>query len=451
MKTLKLSLLSLLTLCCVGISHNVEARAGTYDIGYGTKAKGMGGLAVALPQDSLVGAINPAGYSWICDRADLGLEFIVPVRKYTSGGTIIGYVPNPNPPPPFVHGFSPPGSTYRGYPLVKYIPHSGMCQYVGCGSTIGYSIYGAGGGTWYKRNNPIASGQVSGNNTTKISNKIGLELRTILSAFSYSYAFDWCNSSHSVGASLIWALQSLHLKGLYAFDNAGASVYPGHVTNNGLSWSTGVGGRFGYIGKFFDRVTIGASYTTRIEMSKTRKYEGIVTNRGDLDVPPLVAVGITYDIRPCTRIGFEWQRVFYSDSQFFHNSFGKYIGVTGGTKKAGAPDGPGLGWKDMDVYKTGIDHALNDCWVVRAGYVHSPIPYSRHELDVNILTQDLGGNHLTLGATYKLSECAEIDVSYFHMFQSKYSGRSRLAAEPRWDLSQRMYQDSIEFNYGYRF
>ena len=186
-------------------------------------------------------------------------------------------------------------------------------------------------------------------------------------------------------------------------------------------------------------------------MNKTRKYEGLVTNRGEFDIPPLVAVGITYDIQPCTRVGFEWQRVFYSDSQFYHNPFQNFL-PAGGTKRAGQNGGPGLGWQDMDVYKAGIDHALNDCLVVRLGYVHSPVPYNKGQMNVNILTQDLGGNHLTLGASYKLSECEELDVSYFHMFKTKYSGRSAIVQERNiTTLGQSMYQDSIEFNYGRTF
>jgi long-chain fatty acid transport protein len=324
-----------------------------------------------------------------------------------------------------------------------------MSQYIGCGSTIGYAIYGAGGQTIYKRNNPVASGAIFGNNT-KISKKLGLELRQILSAFSYSYAFEACRSSHSVGAALVWGIQSLQVKGLYGFDTPLLSEVPGRVTNNGNCWSTGVGARFGYVGKFCDRFTLGASYTTRISMSKLRKYEGIVTNRGQLDIPANVAVGITYDYRPCTRIGFEWQRIFYSACPLWHNSF-RNLTAAGGTKRAGQQGGPGFGWDDLDAYKVGMDHILNDCWTVRAGYVHTPVPYDKRQLDVNILTQNLGGNHLTLGATYKLTECSEIDVSYFHMFHRQYSGKSSLLSQGQQTLTQSMYQDSIEFNYGYRY
>ncbi len=57
-----------------------EARVGTFDVGYGSKSRGMGGCAVALPQDTYVGAINPAGMVWIGNRLDAGFQFLTAPR-----------------------------------------------------------------------------------------------------------------------------------------------------------------------------------------------------------------------------------------------------------------------------------------------------------------------------------------------------------------------------------
>ena len=40
---------------------SVFATTGYFSHGYGLKAKGMGGVGIALPQDSLAAATNPAG------------------------------------------------------------------------------------------------------------------------------------------------------------------------------------------------------------------------------------------------------------------------------------------------------------------------------------------------------------------------------------------------------
>jgi hypothetical protein len=50
------------------------ATNGYFAHGYGLKAKGMGGVATALSQDSFGGANNPASMVWAGSRLDLGLD-----------------------------------------------------------------------------------------------------------------------------------------------------------------------------------------------------------------------------------------------------------------------------------------------------------------------------------------------------------------------------------------
>src|SRR4030065_652539 len=50
------------------------ASNGFFAIGQGTKSKGMGGVGIALPQDSLASAANPAGMVFLGDRFDIGMS-----------------------------------------------------------------------------------------------------------------------------------------------------------------------------------------------------------------------------------------------------------------------------------------------------------------------------------------------------------------------------------------
>ena len=52
------------------------ATQGTFPHGYGVKSEGMGGVVIALPQDSLAGASNPAGMVAVGDRLDVGAAFL---------------------------------------------------------------------------------------------------------------------------------------------------------------------------------------------------------------------------------------------------------------------------------------------------------------------------------------------------------------------------------------
>lgn len=49
--------------------------------GIGVKAQGMGGVATALPQDTISAATNPANLGFIGDRLDVGLTWFRPQRE----------------------------------------------------------------------------------------------------------------------------------------------------------------------------------------------------------------------------------------------------------------------------------------------------------------------------------------------------------------------------------
>jgi len=51
------------------------ATNGYFPHGYGLKAKGMGGASLAMNQDSMGGANNPASMSFAGSRLDLGLDW----------------------------------------------------------------------------------------------------------------------------------------------------------------------------------------------------------------------------------------------------------------------------------------------------------------------------------------------------------------------------------------
>ena len=56
-------------------SNPVMATDGYFSHGYGIKAQGIGGVGMALPQDGLAAATNPAGTAFLKDRVDIGLSY----------------------------------------------------------------------------------------------------------------------------------------------------------------------------------------------------------------------------------------------------------------------------------------------------------------------------------------------------------------------------------------
>ena len=68
------------------VSSAALATDGYFSDGYGIKAKGMAGVSIAMPQDTLAAANNPAGMVWQGDRLDLGLDWFRPIRNADSVG-----------------------------------------------------------------------------------------------------------------------------------------------------------------------------------------------------------------------------------------------------------------------------------------------------------------------------------------------------------------------------
>jgi long-chain fatty acid transport protein len=57
------------------------ATDGYFSHGYGVKTQATGGAGIALPQDSLAAASNPAGIAWTGNRIDGGLSWFSPSRN----------------------------------------------------------------------------------------------------------------------------------------------------------------------------------------------------------------------------------------------------------------------------------------------------------------------------------------------------------------------------------
>jgi long-chain fatty acid transport protein len=80
------SLAKLSSLLIVFLSINTNATNGYFQHGYGIKSQGMGGVGIALPQDALAAATNPAGMAFIGDRYDLGVNIFRPEREAEISG-----------------------------------------------------------------------------------------------------------------------------------------------------------------------------------------------------------------------------------------------------------------------------------------------------------------------------------------------------------------------------
>jgi long-chain fatty acid transport protein len=366
------------------------ATTGYFQHGYGIKAKGMGGVGIALPQDALAAATNPAGMAWVGNRLDLGVDWFAPDR----GAEVVGN--------PFLSGHYD-GNGEKGF----LIPEFGFNRMLSPSLALGVSVFGNGGMNTTYDASPFAA--IGG------SSPAGVDLMQLFIAPTVA----WKTGNHAFGASLNLAYQRFEAQGLEPFDNPMFSASPGHVTNRGYDDATGFGVRVGWTGQVAPAVTLGATYQTKTRMSSFDKYRGLFADGGDFDIPENYGIGIALRATPALTVAADIQRINYGDIPAVGNPVDCLFA---GTCQLGGPGGAGFGWRNTTVYKLGLAYELNPSLTLRGGYVtlRQPIPASQTLF--NIVAPGVVEDHLTLGATWRLSPRSELSVGYMHAFEKKVSG-----------------------------
>jgi len=395
------------------------ATTGYFSHGYGIKAKSMGGVGIALPQDALAAATNPAGMAWIGNRLDVGIDVFAPDRGSEISGNAFGADGSYN------------ANGVRAFP----IPEFGYNRMISPNLALGVSVFGNGGMNTEYSTNPF--GAFGG------SSPAGVDLSQLF----ISPTLAWKIGNHSVGASLNLAYQRFEARGLEPF--AAGSESPGNVTNRGHDDSTGWGLRFGWMGQVMPSVTLGATYQTRTWMSPFENYKGLFAEQGDFDIPENYGAGIAVKATPKLTLAGDIQRINYAKV--------KAIGATAdcffaGTCMLGASNGPGFGWRNTTVYKIGVAYEWSPSLTLRGGFVtlRQPIPSS--QTFPNILAPGVVEEHLTLGATWQLSKESELTVGYMHAFEKKVNGAGSIgAAFGGGEANLRMSQNSLGVAYGWRY
>ncbi len=396
-------------------AHSAYATDGYFAHGYGIKAVGAGGVGIALPQDALTIANNPAGIAWLGNRADIGATWFRPIRHAE------------------IEAPSPLANDFDGNDTKNFIiPEFGYSRQINPELSVGLAIYGNGGmNTDYKKGIPLFG-----------TTSAGVDLAQLF----ISPAIAWkITPNHSIGASLNLAYQRFEAKGLQNFDNPFVSESAGKVTNNGHDHSYGAGLHLGWLGQITEQVSLGAHYQTKTYMSKFDDYKGLFANQGEFDIPASYGVGIAVKATDKLTLAADIQRIEYSDVDSVGNSLANFF-----TAQLGSNNGAGFAWQDVTAFKLGAIYAYNEQLTLRAGYNHLNQPIPSDETLFNILAPGVVENHVTLGATWKIGEKNELSFSYMHAFENKVNGNGSIpAAFGGGEANLKMYQDAIGIAYSW--
>lgn len=392
-----------------GLSTSAFATNGYFSDGFGMKAKGMAGVGIALPQDGLAAATNPAGITEVGDRLDVGLDFFMPRRS----AEVVG------------------AGTFSGDGQKNFmIPEFGYNKKLGWDMAAGIAVYGNGGmNTHYNNGVPPVFGPFT---------PVGVNLIQLFVAPTFAMKL---NKSNSVGVSLVYGYQQFGATGLTAF--GGFSTSPTNLTNNGYANSDGWGLRLGWTGQVTDNVTLGATYASKMSMSKLDKYKGLFAEQGAFDIPENYGIGIAVKATPQLTVAADIQQINYSGVKSIANPVSNLF-VLG--NPLGSNAGPGFGWRDMTVFKLGLSYAYSKDLTLRAGYSTGRQPVPSTETMFNILAPGVIEDHLTLGSTWTMANKSELTVGYMHGFQKTVTGTGAGAG-----LNIKMYQNSFGVGYGIKF
>jgi long-chain fatty acid transport protein len=398
----------------------VHATDGYFANGYGMKSIGMGGAAAAVAQEPFGGAVNPGAMSFLGNEWQLGVSWFSPHRSASRTGSGMANI----------DGSVDSDSTNF------FIPEFGINWKYSPDLALGVTVYGNGGmNTDYPGGQIPAASVCAGFNPSAGpynllcgNGSLGVDLMQLMIAPYVSWQF---TKGQSIGATPVVAYQRFKAEGLQAFDNPLLSTSPGNVTNNGYDDNWGFGVRIGYMGQFTDQFALGAAWQSKTSMGNFDKYRGLFAQEGGFDIPSNFTVGVAFKPSPGWLLAVDYERIFYDDAPSVNNpstNLGYCPPPPQGPGQTsyclGGSNGAGFGWQNVDVWKIGLQWAMNDQWTFRLGYNHSDNPIGPRDVTFNILAPGVVQNQYTAGATWRLDPVSEITGTFMYAANNSVTGAS---------------------------
>ena len=390
------------------------ATNGSQLIGIGSTQKGMGGAVVAAPEDAMTAITNPAGMAVIGSRADFNGEAFMPRRSVdfaslggedTEGGSRLYGVPS--------LGWTAPA-------FMRDDVYFGGGFFATAGLGVDYDVIRAG---------PLG----------------GADIYTAFQFAKIAPAIAWnVNDRLTLGTSLNFDYQLLEIRQL--FEAVGLGLPFGDGVNLDLGRSVqayGAGITLGGIYRLNDKITLGATYTSKqwFQDLKYRLGDGAIVNfpdgvllarnagpgtyRLDLDFPQQAAIGFAY--HPNTALTLEvdvkwinWEDTY--DQAKLKGAFNIVSTVTGPQPDSNSIN-LNFGWDDQVVVAVGARYAVNEDLTFRIGYNWAESPIDEEDVFSNVAFPAIVEQHVTLGATYNFGPHWALSGAFMWALKEDMTGK----------------------------
>ncbi|NOZ10739.1 MAG: hypothetical protein GXP09_06865 [Gammaproteobacteria bacterium] len=409
-----------------------NATLGYFSHGYGAIQSSMGGAGVALAQDAMIGAINPAGMVLTGDNGVVGVTAFSPIREYTVTGTNGSF-------PPFV------GGPVQSDNEIFLIPNFAYNKMLDKNSSIGVTVFGNGGmnSEYADADTAFGAGTFGGGGAGDPN--AGIDYKQLFINTTYARKL---NDKVAVGITGIINHSRFKADGLAAF--GGFSVAPTKLSNTGVDSTWGFGGKIGILAEVNSQFSLGASYQTKISNKFDSKYAGLYPKAGEFDIPATATVGMAFKPDNKSAVTFDIQQIWYSDVDAVGNTSsvlttGCMAGVAANC--LGGSAGAGFGWSDMTAFKIGYQRQVSGGWTWRAGFATGSQPIDPSEVTLNILAPGVVENHFTFGFGKDLNNGKQINVAVMYAPSNSVSGPSMLNPAETIELKMKQYSLSVDFKF----
>ncbi|GIU00424.1 hypothetical protein TSL6_09300 [Sulfurovum sp. TSL6] len=411
----KLITLSLIT------STMIHATNGDNLIAVGTKARGMGGVGIAMSHGAESALSNGA------------LITSVESNEIGFGGTVF----MPDIKTEIKSSFFADGELTSDADM-NMIPEVSLAHKIDENWYIGVGMWGTGGmGTDYQDNEPQNASTGTFGNFRMVTN---------LQLMQFGIPIAYKTGGLSLAITPVLQYGNLDINYVIPANGFGAGPATDQHIGAGLAQDFGFGYNLGLAydlsANGVDGLTLGAMYKSAIEMD----YDYQLTNAvapfqafgpalpitDTLEQPEEFGVGIAYSMGQHT-LAFDYTKIKWSDAKGYKD----------------------FGWDDSDVYAVGYQYTENE-WTLRLGYNHADsavveVPEARLNFFNLLGFPATAEDHYTVGASYEFSRQFSLDLAYVYQDNNNETYDVSALFGPDATVSTDHAEDSVSFQLAYKF
>lgn len=411
----------------IGADNPAVAAEGAIQNAIGARYKGLSGAGVAMSTDATAASLNPAGLATIPSQINVAASVV-----HLDGGM----------------------SSWGGFGINALGQHDSDANWVvvpniaanwrvnwGLIDALAFTAYGNGGVATHYGNvdNTNCAGIGSPNQGIYCGGPLGIKLsQTILSVA----AAKQIAPGISVGVAPLLARQTVELNGTSLFN--GYTSNPSNFSDRGTDGRWGVGVRAGAEWRIAPWLKFGIAGNSKIDVESHERYAGLLADHANLDIPPMLQLGLAWSLAPNAQLFTDYKRIWYSTVPAVSNPSTNHPAIP-----FGVTNGPGYGVQDVDVYKVGLEWAYRPDLTFRLGYSYNTAPILPRDVDFNIMTLGVVQHHISAGLKYSFAQRWDLELA--GMFAPRASVRGVEINFPNRFVEINMEQAEVTLGLTYRF